>query len=214
MRARLPVEPVLNAARQEPRTDQITNGPSGAASRQPEHERTLLIEVRSAADNKPLPGAAVWARVSGGQSHEPTVGHTDGTGHYSIELGEGPIASFTVVAAAEGYVPKELRFGAENIPANPVMGLERGVQIGGRVVDEQGRPIQAARVMPSTFLTAGDEVAAALTDAQGRWQSHALAASAVADKKADPLEFRLSHPDYTTEEHEIAPDQRALGRPF
>jgi RNA polymerase sigma factor (sigma-70 family) len=178
---------------------------------QPDHERNILIEVRSAADNRPLPGAAVWFRVSGGQSRAPTVGRTDGEGHYSVELGDRPIISVTVVAAAEGYVPKELRWGVDNIPVNPVIGLERGVQIGGRVVDEQGRPIAGARVLPRMYVPTGEDPLAGLTDAQGRWQSHALVASAVVDKKEERLEFRVSHPDFIPVEQEMTTDQ-ALAR--
>jgi RNA polymerase sigma factor (sigma-70 family) len=182
---------------------------TGARNAKPDpgHEQALLIEIRGAEDNKVLPGAAVWIQVSGGQSREPNVGRTDGSGHFSVDLGEGPIVSVTVVVAAEGYVPKESRWGADNIPVNPVIGLERGVRIGGRVVDEQGQPIQGARILPCALLTTGEEVGAALSDAQGRWQSSALAASAVNDKKRKHLTFRLSHRDYITVRQDTGLDE-------
>ena len=61
-------------------------------------------------DNKPLPGAAVWVQVRGGRSRTPTLGRTDAAGRYTIELGAGFISSVTVVVAAEGHVPKEVRW--------------------------------------------------------------------------------------------------------
>jgi hypothetical protein len=53
------------------------------------------------------------------------------------------------------------------------------------VLDEQGQPIEGARVLPRPrrYVTTGADVAAAVTDAQGRWQSDALPASVVTDGK-------------------------------
>ena len=46
--------------------------PEPAAAVQPDRDRTVLLEVRSAAENKPLPGASVWVRVTGGKSQRPS----------------------------------------------------------------------------------------------------------------------------------------------
>ena len=51
------------------------------------------------------------------------------------------------------------------------------------MVDERGRPIEGARVLPGFAVTEGEEVAAALTDARGLWQSDALPASALEGKQ-------------------------------
>jgi protocatechuate 3,4-dioxygenase beta subunit len=173
---------------------------------QPDHDRTVLLEVRRAEDNKPLSGAAVWVQTMGGRSRVATLGRTGDAGRYPVELGDGPISSVTVVVAAEGHVPKQLRWEGDNLPANPVAGLERGVQIGGRVVDEQGRPIEGARVLPRKYVTTGAE-AAAVTDAAGRWQSHSLAAAALADGKPIRLEFRVTHADFIAASQAITSEQ-------
>ena len=90
------------------------------------------------------------------------------------------------------------------IPDTYTVALERGVPIGGTVRDEQGRPIAGARVhlrIEATPPRGGRErypdpdceVAAALTDAQGRWRSEALPASARAGVR---LELVITHPDH------------------
>ena len=78
------------------------------------------------------------------------------------------------------------------------MGLERGLRMGGKVVDERGRPIEGARVLPEREVTHGEEVAAAITDAQGVWHSDALPSSAIEGKKARSIELRVNHPDHVT----------------
>ena len=181
--------------------------PDPAPAAQPDRDRTVLLEVRSAQDNKPLPGASVWFQVKGGRLSSPTSGRTDAAGRYSIDLAGGWIASVTVVVAAEGHVPKKLRWNGENLAVNQVVGLERGVRIGGRVTNEQGRPIEGARVMPWAFLENGEEVAAAVTDAKGRWQSSAQAASALTDGKSVPLALWVTHPDYIAVSQSIPIDQ-------
>ena len=69
--------------------------PGSVAAQEPEkaeHNRTVLLEVRSAAENKPLPDASVWVRVRGGRSHVPVVGRTNGSGQYAIDLAEETFA--------------------------------------------------------------------------------------------------------------------------
>jgi RNA polymerase sigma factor (sigma-70 family) len=163
-----------------------------------DRDRTVLLEIRSAVENKPLPGAAVWVRVTGGNSRPPAMGRTNGAGQYAIDLGAATISTLQVVAAAAGHVPKAIRWHGDNLPEHPVMGLERGLRMGGKVVDERGRPIEGARVLPGYEVTDGDEVAAAITDAQGVWHSDALPPSAIEGKQARPIELRVSHPDHVT----------------
>ena len=174
---------------------------------QPERDRTILLEVRDAQDNKPLPGAAVWYQASGGSSRVADVGRTDAAGHYTITLAGDSITQLTVVVASGGHVPKELHWGTEDVPENPVVGLERGVRIGGKVVDEQGEPIAGVRVLPRKYVKTGEDVAAAVTDAQGRWESDALKATEAAEGKFVLLPFRLTHPDHVAAIREISIEQ-------
>ena len=161
--------------RQEPKPE-----PAG----RPDRERTIVLEVRDAQDNKPLPGAAVWYQASGGPSRAAAVGRTDAAGplHHHAR---GRLDHAVDGRCGGGRArPKELRWGTEDVPENPVVGLERGVRIGGKVVDEQGKPIAGVRVLPRKYVKTGEEVAAAVTDAQGRWESDALTVAEAAEGKS------------------------------
>ncbi len=163
-----------------------------------EHNRTVVLEVRSAAENKPLPDASVWVRAWGGRSHVPIIGRTNGSGQYAIDLAAETFGNVEVVAAADGYVPKQIRWDGGNLPETYVLGLERGLRMGGKVVDELGRPIAGARVLPSFEVRYGEEVAAAVSDAQGGWHSDSLPASALEGKEARLIALQVSHPDFVT----------------
>ncbi len=161
-----------------------------------EHNRTVVLEVRSAAENKPLADAAVWVRVRGGRSGGPIVGCTNKLGQYTIDLTGQTILSVDIVAAADGHVPKQIRWVGENLPDNFVLSLERGHRIGGKVVDEQGRPIAGARVLPGFEVWGGEEVTAAVTDALGVWHLDVMPSSAHGSKPARPIDLLVSHPDH------------------
>jgi uncharacterized GH25 family protein len=97
------------------------------------------------------------------------------------------------------------------IPDEYTIWLERGVTAGGRIVDENDRPIAGAKVQVrtegaaaparggsqtrfNTWLATGGD--AALTDAEGRWR--------IANVPNNPrVELRLlvTHPDYVSDEH-------------
>ncbi len=70
--------------------------------------------------------------------------------------------------------------------------------MGGKVVDERGRPIAGARVLPSLEINDSEEVSAAVTDAQGVLRSDALPSSALGAKPARPIDLLISHPDHVT----------------
>jgi RNA polymerase sigma factor (sigma-70 family) len=165
----------------------------------PEHERTILLEVRAAAENRPLAGAAVRVEIQGGRSQKPSLAHTGDDGRYLIELPEGAIAGVVVAAGVEGFVPKVVHWSGTALPDHPIVGLERGVPISGTVVDEQGKPIEAAQMLPGNAGEGVGEVAPAVTDAQGRWRSSALVVQGGTGRVA--FELRLRHPDYVTVRH-------------
>ncbi len=126
------------------------------------------------------------------------IGRTNGAGQYAIDLPGEAISTVHVVTAAEGHIPKEIRWEGDSLPEHPVLGLERGLRMGGKVADERGRPIEGARVLREFEVTDGEEVAAAITDARGVWHSYALPPSAIEGKKARLIDLRVSHPDHVT----------------
>ena len=170
----------------------------------PRSERTLNLEVVNDADQSALAGATVWVRSNWGLPHE-SKGTTDEEGRYPIAIPAGPTSFLQVVVVRAGFVPIEVRWAAEEpIPDTYTVSLERGVPIGGTVRDEQGRPIAGARVhlqvaatpprgRPERYPDPDCEVAAAITDAHGRWRSEALPASAGPGPR---LELVTTHPDH------------------
>ena len=182
----------------EPPPASAPQAPEPVAAQQPVRNRTVLLEVRSAAANKPLPDASVWVRAWGGRSHVPVIGRTNGSGQYVVDLAEETFGNVEVVAAADGHVPKQIRWFGESLPETYVLGLERGLRMGGKVVDERGRPVAGARVLPSLEVRDFEEVAAAVTDAQGLWHSDALPASVLEGKEPRLISLQVSHPDHVT----------------
>ncbi len=189
----------------EPPATSVPQAPEPIAAQKAEHIRTVLLEVRDAAENKPLPNASVWVRAWGGRSHVPVIGQTNGLGQFAVDLAEETFGNVEVVAAADGHVPKQIRWFGESLPETYILGLERGLRMGGKVVDEQGHPIAGVRVLPWIEVRDGEEVAAAVTDAQGLWHSNALPNSALGGKEARPIDLQVSHPDHVTTIEEDVP---------
>ena len=136
---------------------------------------------------------------------ESYQGGEDGRGGAVQDVSGGATTGhFEVVVAAAGYVPRHIGsgLGMTSVRAR----LEQAEAIGGVVRDEQGRPIEGARVFPmaSPFATVWPEMytspngglASATTDAQGLWRAEALPAG------TDPMKFSVlvTHGDHVTGE--------------
>ncbi len=182
----------------------IPGPPLAQAPQPPRSGRTLELEVVDAADRSPLAGASVLIRVTRGQA-QTSQGTTDDEGRFPIALAGDTTYFLQVVAAHPGFVPIEVRWSGTNIPGAYTLALPRGVAIGGVVRDEQGRPIAGARVFasltnigpggPERYATLGGEVAGVLTDAEGRWRSETLPATAGPGTR---LAVEITHPDFST----------------
>ena len=100
--------------------------------------------------------------------------------------------------------------GGSGLPAEYVFRLETAVAAGGRIVDEQGRPIQGVRVQVSltsglqpvggdgrvkydSSLAAG--IYAVRTDSDGRWR-----VKNVPNHPQAQLNLMISHPDYVSDQ--------------
>ena len=103
-----------------------------------------------------------------------------------------------VVAAADGHVPKQIRWVGENLPETYVLGLERGLRMGGKVVDEQGRPIAGARRAPLVEVPRRGRGCGRRHRRPGSWHSDALPSSGTEASQARPIDLLVSHPDHVT----------------
>ncbi len=210
------VAKALAAAAQEPKRE----GQGAAAPAKV--NRSLVLEVVNAADNTPLAGASVWARAARGRAGL-SQGTTDEQGRHAIALPAGAGSFLQVVVVHPGFAPIELRWDGDGpIPETCTVSVERGVAIGGTVRDDAGRPIAGARVLLQVGAAPPGgrgrrerypgpecEVAAAITDDQGRWRSDALPASA---GPGVPLDLVTTHPDHVGSRQSVtAAALRAFG---
>jgi RNA polymerase sigma factor (sigma-70 family) len=168
---------------------------------EPEPDRTLYLDVSSAADGSPLAGATVWVRAVRGRIYT-WEGTTDEQGHYALGL-PGQLPFLDILVAHAGHVTHivtGLSWRGQNF--KPALG--RAEAIGGIVRDEKGQPIKGARVFPTppyeyylvwpeVYASPNSSLAIATTDAQGRWRADALPKDSGPDATISVL---VTHPDH------------------
>jgi thiol-disulfide isomerase/thioredoxin len=183
---------------------------------EPAAARTLRV-VALDPKGKPLADtkihASIWTEEKGFKANHDYV--ADAEGAVQVELPK----TFTILrlwAVKKPFVPmfanweqNELASG-KALPAEYTFRLESAVTAGGRVVDEQGKPIAGARVQVmitnsprpargdgrasfDTWLATGED--AAKTDAQGRWHI-----DNVPNHAGAKLSLLVTHPDYVSDE--------------
>lgn len=189
-----------------------------AADPPPAAGRTMRVVVLDA-DGKPLADAnvkaSIWTEEKDFKANRDYK--SDAAGAAAVEL---PKSYSTVrlwankkplVGMWAGWEQAELA-GGKGMPAEYTFRLESAVAAGGRIVDEQGRPIAGAKVEVSlasgsnkpangdgrarydSWLASGTD--AASTDAEGRWR--------IDNVPNDPqlqLSLCVFHPEYVSDQH-------------
>jgi RNA polymerase sigma factor (sigma-70 family) len=182
----------------------------------PQPARTLRVVVLNP-QGKPLPDAkihsSIWTEDEGFKANHDYK--TDAAGVVQVEL---PKTFYILrlwaskkpfVGLFANWEQNELASGAK-LPAEYVFRMEPAVTAGGRIVDEQGKPIAGAKVevqiANDTKPTHGDGRACyntwlaersdpATTDAEGRWRI-----DNVPDHPRLELSLVVSHPDYVSDQ--------------
>ncbi len=136
---------------------------------------TLEVTVQDGDSKKPIGGARVEAR---GISLQEASAGADGVARLR-GLGGGWVQ---VKVAASGYAPSFEVFQLSRQPGAVVQQtvlLRRGVAVAGRVVDDAGKPIVGARVLPvsssSLWGGASERLDAVESDGQGKWKMASVA---------------------------------------
>jgi RNA polymerase sigma factor (sigma-70 family) len=199
--------------------------PKSAKDEKPQPSRTFRVVVLDP-QGKPLPDAkihsGIWTYEKGFKANHDY--QTDAAGIALVELPK----SFYILrlwASKKGFADlfsgweqNELGSG-EKLPAEYVFRMERAVTAGGRIVDEQGKPIAGAavevrlredakpahgdgRVSYNWSLTDRSNV----TDADGRWRI-----DNVPDHPRVGLALIVSHPDYLSDNYGRSDVQKAAG---
>ena len=103
---------------------------------------------------------------------------TDADGKVGVALPRAPYRALNLFVTANGHVPKVTSWGfRRDMPSEYTMKLERGLTVGGTVVDEAGQPIAGAKIEfngPGNDHSLAENIqfgpdAKAVTDANGRW---------------------------------------------
>jgi RNA polymerase sigma factor (sigma-70 family) len=195
----------------------VANAPGSSAAKQPEKPQaaqTMRVVVLDP-QGKPLPDAKVhsgiWTHEKGFKSNHDYK--TDADGGAQVELPKSYyivrlwVSKKRFVTLFANWEQNELASGTK-LPAEYTFRLEPGVTAGGRIVDDQGKPIAGAKVQVqlagkpkpahgdgrtnyTTWLADGSD--SATTDAEGRWRI-----DNVPDNPRVELSLLVSHPDYVS----------------
>ena len=144
----------------------------------------LTLTVVDGPTGRPLEGLSLDVRLrSPGRAPLDTFKRTtDADGTAPIVLPDRVAGTLAIGVREAGYVPVELRWSigpGRPLPSSYTLRLDPGTTIGGRLVDEQGRPIEGAKVL--VWVPREDRRdrlpvvvdlfnAPVTTDAEGRWQ--------------------------------------------
>jgi RNA polymerase sigma factor (sigma-70 family) len=196
--------------------DELKTAAAPAAAAKPMAAPMLGVVVLDP-QGKPLSGAkvhsSIWTNEKGFKANHDY--ETDAAGAVQVQLPKNFYilrlwaSKKPFVTMFAGWEQNELASGKQ-FPAEYTLRLESGVAAGGRIVDEQGKPIAGAKVEVvltndpkpvngdgrtryDTWLAAQNE--AATTDAEGRWRI-----SNVPDHPQAKLSLLVSHPDYVSDE--------------
>jgi protocatechuate 3,4-dioxygenase beta subunit len=187
-------------------------GPAAEVPAAPTPARVLRVTVLDHR-GKPLSGAKIHASIWTAEKDFKKGGdvETDTSGVARVELPKSLMIlrlwvgkkSFTTMFA--NWERAELA-GGTSVPTEYTFRLEPAVSAGGRILDEQGKPVAGARVqvrLPNVlkppksdgrvrydpWLAQGND--AVTTDAEGRWRIET-----VPDQPGVQLALLVSHPDY------------------
>ena len=184
-----------------------------ASAAEPKATKPLTIVVVDAETGQPVTDATVTLRQS---AKYKTPRPVDDRGRVTIDVPQD-WSYVSVLCRKDGYTTTSAYWQTEddtpvNLPAEQTVTLPKGKTIGGRVVDEDGKPVAGAKVTITYF--APDEgktppaeqpvIRAVLpwemrqTDADGRWSY------AGAPPDAAEIRVHIQHPDYARETNDFA----------
>lgn len=133
----------------------------------------ITIQVNDKALGESIAGATVT--LNNGQERKQS--QTDDTGQCDLAVPAGTIQYLNIGIKKEGYAGMAVQwrnFPADKLPAELDFSLEPGVSIGGKVVDEIGKPVVGAAVNLDIFGEGDGTITSALaggvhTDSDGKW---------------------------------------------
>lgn len=163
--------------------------------------RELVVDVIDSKTHQPVAGAEVRPYIS---DNEHPVATTDAKGQGTIRFSAGT-TSMNLWVRKAGYASTVTVFGKQApVPQQYTMPIERGMKVGGIVVDENGTPIASATVAIWARLAQENsrdgrphpEVydVSVKTDANGKWSSDVI------PPESKSVALRLSDPDFVSDD--------------
>ncbi|PYJ59175.1 MAG: hypothetical protein DME24_13740, partial [Verrucomicrobia bacterium] len=134
---------------------------------------------------------------------------TDANGKLGVDMPQAPFRALNLFVTADGHVPKVTSWGfGRAMPAEYTMRLERGVTIGGVVVEEAGQPIAGAKVEfdgPGNDMSLPENIqfgpdTPTVTDACGRWSCNLV------PRDLEQVSLLVTHADHAETSATIRPD--------
>ncbi len=155
----------------------------------------IVVRVTEKATGRPIPRATIQARMGS----ESGTHAADDLGVFVFDLSESIPDQVRIATPHEGYVCQGVTLqglSRERLPKTIEFSLEKGIVIGGLVQDEEGRPVEGARV--ESYI--GEEqqfdrpcVSVRIeltTDAEGRWRAGGV------PREVNRLWFNVYHPQF------------------
>ncbi len=155
-------------------------------SKAEKYPRAVTVNVVDKDTRAPLAGATVTVRVDDDERESKT----DAAGSCSVEFSVPPERWLSFAATHKGYVRDSVSGKPEKMLRSDrphTIRLEKGVPIGGVIVDESGEPIEGVRV--TFWLQVRNIQVDTVTDAAGGWEL------SVPKEETKPS-WQLQHPDF------------------
>ena len=150
------------------------------------YPRTLAVKVTDKDTREPLTGATVTVKAD----DQTWTRTTDESGLCEVEL-TAPVRDWVVMEATHrGYVRDWVSGKPEKLLRGKrphTIRLEKGIPIGGIIIDDAGAPVEGVRVTFS--LQVRNIQVETVTDAEGRWEL------SVPEGEVNPA-WQLQHPDF------------------
>ena len=108
----------------------------------------MILHIVEAESGEPLPNTKLYLFYLFEDGRGKVVrATTDASGKLGVDMPQKPFHGLNMFVTRDGHVPKVTTWGfGRKMPAEYTMKLERGVPIGGVVVDEARQPIAGAKI--------------------------------------------------------------------
>jgi RNA polymerase sigma factor (sigma-70 family) len=189
------------------------NNPAGGAAASPTNAvaaSQMAFQLLDAETGQPIPHAKLFLIYLFEDMREKAVkAVTDADGRAGVDMPQAPYVGLNLFVTADCHVPKVMTWGFQHAmpPAEYTMKLDRGVTIGGVVVDEAGQPVADATISvdnPGIDMSLAENIdfgpdATTLTDAAGHWSCNMIPES------FEQVSMTVTHPKHAESHATVRP---------